>query len=137
MEEREEDVSKLFWEVELKKLNESLPMERKGILELLAMSNPSYKNIAGEIVFFNKEEVHQFSRWLPKEKLNALRLPIVIVRESSHKKGTYMIDGNELEVEAVNRALGRAPSTNKYLFRPEVLELTRRFPSIVVFGFVL
>lgn len=137
MHEEEERVDKLLWEVELKKLNESLPKERIRVSDLLNESRPAYKNLAGETVYLNREELNEFARAVPKGSSNLVRLPIVIVRESTLKKGTYLIDGNEREIETVNRLLDRPPYNNKYLFRPEVLELTRRFPSIITFGFIL
>jgi len=137
MREDEESVDKLLWEVELKKLTESLPRERRCISDLLNEDKPAYKNLAGEIVYFNKGELDEFARAVPKGNLGFVRLPIVIIRESSMKKGTYLIDGNEHEIESVNRILDRPPYDNKYLFRPDVLELVRRFPSIITFSFIL
>ncbi|MCQ8892492.1 MAG: DUF61 family protein [Candidatus Methanosuratincola sp.] len=137
MHEEGESTDKLLWEVELKKLNESLPRERRPVSDLLNESRPAYKNLAGETVYFNREELDEFVKAVPKASSNLVRLPIVIVRESSLKKGTYLIDGNEGEIEAVNRLLDRPPYKNKYLFRPEVLELIRRFPTIIAFGFIL
>ncbi|MEN3035353.1 MAG: DUF61 family protein [Candidatus Methanosuratincola sp.] len=137
MNEEGKSTDKLLWEVELRNLNESLPMERRPLSDLLNESKPAYKNLAGETVYFNREELDELAKALPKASSNLVRLPIVIVRESSLKKGTYLIDGNEGEVEAVNRLLDRPPYNNKCLFRPEVLELIRRFPTIIVFGFIL
>ncbi|MDH7555442.1 MAG: DUF61 family protein [Candidatus Methanosuratincola sp.] len=137
MQEEGESADRLLWEVELKKLNESLPRERRRVSELLNEISPAYKNLAGETVHINREELNEFAKAVPKESSSLVRLPIVIVRESALKKGTYLIDGNEREIEAVNRLLDRPPYNNKYLFRPEVLELTRRFPSIITFGFIL
>ncbi|MEM2125071.1 MAG: DUF61 family protein [Candidatus Methanosuratincola sp.] len=137
MHEEEERVDKILWEVELKKLNESLPKERRRVSDLLNESRPAYKNLAGETVYLNREELNEFARAVPKGSSSLVRLPIVIVRESTLKKGTYLIDGNENEIETVNRLLDRPPYNNKYLFRPDVLELTRRFPTIVAFGFIL
>ncbi len=137
MHEQEKSADKLLWEVELKKLNESLPRERRSVSDLLSESRPAYKNLAGETVYFNREELNEFAKAVPKGSSSLVRLPIVIVRESGLKKGTYLIDGNEREIEAVNLLLDRPPYNNKYLFRPEVLELIRRFPSIITFGFVL
>ncbi|MEJ5293082.1 MAG: DUF61 family protein [Candidatus Methanosuratincola sp.] len=137
MHEEGESVDKLLWEVELKKLTESLPRERRRVSDLLNEEMPAYKNLAGETVYLNKGELNEFARAVPKGNLGSVRLPIVIIRESSMKKGTYLIDGNEREIEAVNRILDRPPYNNKYLFRPDVLELVRRFPSIITFSFIL
>ncbi|MBC7120860.1 MAG: DUF61 family protein [Candidatus Methanosuratus sp.] len=137
MSEEGDRADRIFWEVELKKLNESLPKERRAVSDLLKERTPAYKNLADETIFFNKLELSEFASAVPKDHSSIVRLPIVIFRDSSMKRGTYMIDGNEYEVEAVNRLLERPPYNNKYLFRPEVLELARKFPSIVAFGFVI
>lgn len=137
MEEKAPDASRIFWEVELKKLNESLPRERRHISELLIEPKPLYRSLSGEEVLMNREEVSEFAKAIPKEKLGLVRLPIVIVREASMKRGSYLIDGNEVEIEAVNRVLDRPPYDNKYLFRPDVMELIRRFPTIIAFGFIM
>jgi uncharacterized protein (UPF0216 family) len=129
-------ISKTFWEVELRKLNESLPRIRKALPALLKEETPSYTNAGGEVTQIDKAEVADFSKLVPPQKRGEVSLPIVIIKEASLKRGTYRIQGNAEEIKAVNAALKRS-ADNQFLFRPEVLELTSRFPSLISFGYTL
>lgn len=136
MESDGEGISKTFWEVELRRLNEGLPRVRRALPELLGESSPSYTNAGGEAVHLDRAELEAFSRLIPPNKKNDVHLPIIIMKEASLKRGTYRIEGNTEEVKAVNAALHRAKE-GQFLFRPEVLELSTRFPSLITFGYTL
>jgi uncharacterized protein (UPF0216 family) len=136
MESDGDGIGKTFWEVELRRLNEGLPKVRKGLLDLLSEDSPSYTNTGGEVVRLNRAEIEEFSKLIPPQKRSDLSLPIIIMKEAGLKRGTYRIQGNAEEVRAVNAALNRA-ADSQFLFRPDVLELSSRFPSLITFGYTL
>jgi uncharacterized protein (UPF0216 family) len=134
MEENEERLTKLFWEIEIKKINESLPKFRKPISLLLNEEDPHYITINNEKISFDKKEIEVFSSFASRVELNSISLPIVIIKEWESKKGVYKILGNELEIRLVNRILERPEDAN-YIYLPEILELFKKFPSLFVLGY--
>lgn len=136
MESDGESIGKTFWEVELKRLNEGLPRARRPLQELLVEDSPSYTSAAGEVVQMDKGEIKEFSRLVPPQKRGEVSLPIVIMKEAGMKRGTYRIQGTDEEVKAVNAALQRSAG-GSFVYRPDILELTRKFPSLIAFGYTL
>jgi uncharacterized protein (UPF0216 family) len=136
MESDGEGIGKTFWEVELRRLNEGLPRVRKLLSELLKEGSPTYTNAGGEVIYLNRAEIEEFSRLVPSNKKSDVRLPLIIMKEASLKRGTYRIEGNAEEVRAINAALNKI-TEGQFLFRPEVLELSTRFPSLITFGYTL
>jgi uncharacterized protein (UPF0216 family) len=121
-----ERLSKAFWEIELKSLNDGLPKARKSLSELLNEDYPSYRNVKDE----------EMSKLAPQGKLPEINLPIIVLKEGGSSTGAYQIQGGDLEVKIVNAALKR-PSDDRTIYRPEILELAKKFPSLIVFGYRL
>lgn len=132
--DEEDRLTKLLWEVELKRLNENLPKTRKPLSVLLHEESPHYVTMANEKVFFNKNEIKEFSSYLSEEERKYINLPIVIVKESGSKKGVFTILGNSLEIAVINRVL-KKEETDKFIFLPEIVELIGKFPSLITFGY--
>jgi len=130
-----ESLGRAFFEVELRKINDSLPRSRRPILELANEASPSYTNLAGETIAMNPREIGELLKKFPHELLESVRLPIVILKESSAKKGIYLIDGNDSEKELVCSLIGKSP-INKYLYRPDIMDLCACYPSLITFGFI-
>ncbi|MDD1766634.1 MAG: DUF61 family protein [Candidatus Methanomethyliaceae archaeon] len=134
MQDDEERLSKTFWEVELRKLNDGLPRLKKPLAVLLREERPSYKNLSNEEVSFDKKELMEIARLVPQEKMDQISLPFVIIKESGSKKGVYVIQGNESERSILNSVL-KKPKDNRFIYLPEILELSKKYPSLIVFGF--
>ncbi|MCQ5362426.1 MAG: DUF61 family protein [Candidatus Methanomethylicia archaeon] len=134
MMEDEDRLTKILWEVELKRLNESLPRVRKPLPLLLEEIEPSYTTVIGERVAFNRAELEDIASLVPKDKQPSISLPILIVKEWGTKKGVYTIQGNESERALINAIL-KKPIDNRYVYLPDILELSKRIPSLIVFGF--
>ena len=136
MEEDFDRLGKAFWEVELKNLNDGLPRVRRSLTELLKEEKPSYRNSREEEIALDRRELQELSKLVPPEKLPDVRLPFIIIKQAGSKKGEYQIQGSEADIATINLALKR-PKENRFLFKPEVMELASMFPSLVVFGFCL
>lgn len=134
MQDDAERLSKVFWEVELKSLNDGLPKARKSLSELLNEDHPSYRNIKDEEIFLDKNELQELAKLVPQGKLPDVKLPIIVLKEGGSSKGAFQIQGSEMEVKIVNAALNR-PSDERTFYRPEILELSKKFPSLIVFGY--
>lgn len=127
-------LSKILWEVELKRLNDNLPKVRKTLSSLLTEREPSYTTLVDEKVSFNRSELEEVASLVPKDKMALVSLPIIIIKEWGTKKGVYTIQGNESERELINTIL-KKPKGNRYVYLPDILELSKRIPSLIVFGF--
>jgi len=134
MMEDEDRLTRVLWEVELKRLNESLPKIRKSLSSLLEEAEPSYTTMNGEVVTFNKSELKDLASLAPKDRHSSIHLPILIIKEWGTKKGVYTIQGNESERALINTIL-RKPKDNRYVYLPDIDELSKRIPSLIVFGF--
>ncbi|MGC8936960.1 MAG: DUF61 family protein [Candidatus Methanomethylicaceae archaeon] len=127
-------LSKMLWEVELKRLNDNLPKVRKTLSSLLAEREPGYITLVDEKVSFNRSELEKVASLVPKDKMDLVSLPIMIIKEWGTKKGVYTIQGNESERELINTIL-KKPKGNRYVYLPDILELSKRIPSLIAFGF--
>jgi len=85
-------------------------------------------------VKFDRGDLLALSKIAPPERIGEIRLPFVIVKEASSKRGVYTVDGNDCELSILAKLL-RKDAPNKYLFRPDVHELGRLHPTIFVLGF--
>lgn len=128
---------------DIKRLNQHLPRHRKPLAELLHMEEPKVEAIDGTQIFMKKEELEDLSKIIPERYHNRLALPIVIVRRMDLGRGTFEILG-EIETFAVRRTLNLADLTFyhsdrssefRYIYRPQVQELLRKFKSLIVIGF--
>jgi uncharacterized protein (UPF0216 family) len=90
--------------------------------------------VNGERVAFNRAELEDIASLVPKDKQPSISLPILIVKEWGTKKGVYTIQGNESERALINAIL-KKPIDNRYVYLPDILELSKRIPSLIVFGF--
>jgi uncharacterized protein (UPF0216 family) len=134
MQDDTERLSKAFWDVELKSLNDGLPKARKSLSELLNEDRPSYRNVKDEEIFLDKKELQELAKLVPQGKLPDVSLPIVVLKEGGSSKGAFQIQGSELDVKIVNNAL-KKPSDDRTFYKPEILELVKQFPSLIVFGY--
>jgi uncharacterized protein (UPF0216 family) len=134
MQDDTERLSRAFWEVELKNLNDGLPKVRKSLSELLNEDCPSYRNVKDEAISFDKKELQELAKLVPQGKLPDVNLPIIVLKEGGSSKGAYQIQGGEMDVKIVNAALKR-PSDDRTIYRPEILELAKKFPSLIIFGY--
>lgn len=129
-----ESISKAFLDVELKGLNSSLPKERRPLSELLSETSPFFITISGDRISFNSSELQSISKLSPPGRLSTIHLPIVIMKEAGAKRGIYAIAGNDDEVALLAKLLGK-DRPDRFIFRPDVLELGTRYPTIFVLGF--
>lgn len=132
--EDSERISKAFLDVELKGLNSSLPKERRPLSELLSETSPSFITLSGDQIRFNLSELQSISKLVSPGRLDAIRLPIVIMKEAGTKRGVYTVAGNDYELSLLARLLVK-DSLDKFIFRPDILELGTHYPTIFVLGF--
>ncbi|MCS7136262.1 MAG: DUF61 family protein [Nitrososphaerota archaeon] len=121
---------------ELKTINASLPAYTVPLSVLLNLDEPCVKTISGEIHYFDKRELEEFKKILPREF--DVSLPLIFIRRRELGEGVYIIKGEKNEAEAFRLALGLS-SVHKsaegyYTYRPFVIEFLRRYQTLGVLG---
>jgi uncharacterized protein (UPF0216 family) len=134
MEKDDDKLNRTFFDIEIKKLNDALPKSRRSLLELLKETHPSYTNLGGEVVELDRKELNDIAKLVREDKRGGIYLPFIIIRETAFRKGEFLIQGNDAEVEVVNSVL-RHQSNSRTIFRPDVIELTKTCPTLIVFGY--
>jgi uncharacterized protein (UPF0216 family) len=129
---------------EIRKLNAHLPKQRRPLGELLTASDPTVETVDGTSILIKKTELEELARIVPKERHDQVKLPIIILRTMELGKSTYTVAGSPIEEFTVRKILGTTDASFSYLYRsqppfilyrPQVVELLRKFHSLFVIGF--
>jgi uncharacterized protein (UPF0216 family) len=129
---------------EIRKLNTHLPKQKRTMSELLKSTDPVVKAVDGSLIVFRKAELEELSRIVPKEYQDRLMLPIILFRRMDLGKSVYTVTGELIEEFIVKKILGMADGsyqdmprdrTSFYLYRPQVVELLRKYHTLFVIGF--
>ncbi|MEM1545224.1 MAG: DUF61 family protein [Candidatus Methanomethylicia archaeon] len=130
---RIETISKII-DVEIKKINDHLPTSYKSLKELLKEETPSVKTKGGDDIIFLKDELTMLAKFIPEEKHEDVKLPVIALRRIDLGIGVYELIGNEDAIKFFKKMLD-IDSNSKYLYCPQIFELKRKFSSLVIIGF--
>jgi uncharacterized protein (UPF0216 family) len=131
---------------EIRKLNTPLPKHRRTLGELLKSTDPAVEAVDGTSLLLRTVELEELSKIVPREYHDRLRLPIIILRRMDLGKSTYTVSSEPIEEFAVKKILGATDvdfhqmyidRESFFLYRPQVVELLRRYHSLFVIGFGL
>lgn len=129
---------------EIQKLNSHLPKQRRPLSELLKVNDPSIEALDGSLILLKTSEVRELGRLVPDEYHERVRLPMIILRRMELGRSIYTVAGERAEEFTVKKILGMTSlgyhqmyidQQPNYLYRPQIIELIRRFHSLVVIGF--
>lgn len=129
---------------ELRKLNTHLPKQRRTLSELLAGKDPTVEAADGSLIVLKQSELDELAKVVPVEYHNRVRLPIIILRRMELGRSIYTVSGEPVEQFTVKKILGLTNENyyqmyrdqeTLFLYRPQVIELIRRFHTLVVIGF--
>jgi len=118
----------------LQHMNSQVPSKRMRLSELLAMSEPHYVGRDGGEYAVSKEELKLIKEALGLLGVDDIRLPIVIMADSSHEQSAWRVEG-ENECALVLHLLGKSgPETKSkiFLYAPHVATLRRKVPTATV-----
>lgn len=125
---------------QLKYLTSNLPRFKLKLEELLQMEDPYVELISGEKHYFDRRELEELKNILPRELASRLRLPLVFKRSLESSESLYYIDGGLDEVETVKKIVNLSfiPSDGNrfYTYKPVILSIISKFPSIVIISVV-
>jgi uncharacterized protein (UPF0216 family) len=118
----------------LQHMNSQVPSKRMRLSELLAMPEPHYVGRDGSEYAISKEELKLIKEALDLLGIDDIRLPIVIMADSSHERSAWRVEG-ENECALVLHLLGKSgPETKSriFLYAPHIAALRRKVPTATV-----
>jgi len=118
----------------LQHMNSQVPSKRLRLSELLAMPEPHYVGRDGSEYAISKEELKLIKESLDLLGIDDIRLPIVIMADSSHEQSAWRIEG-EVECTLVLHLLGKSGPelrSRVFLYAPHVADLRRKVPTASV-----
>ena len=122
----------------LQQMNRQAPSKRYRVSELLTMPEPCYIGKDGHDYSFSVVELRIIKDALDSLGLNDVRLPIVMLADSSHEQSVWRVEG-ETECALVSHLIGKElkEKTDKiFLYAPHVAILRRRVPTCTVCLFI-
>ena len=129
---------------EVRKLNNHLPKKRLTLNELLQNDHPTVETIDGSSIIINRAELQELANIVPAEYHDRVKLPIIILRRMELGRAVHTVAGERIEEFTVKKILGLISdgyhqmykeTEPTFLYRPQVVELLRRFHSLIVLGF--
>jgi uncharacterized protein (UPF0216 family) len=129
---------------EIRRLNTHLPRQRLTMSELLKKTDPTIETVDGSVIVLRTVELEELAKIVPGEYQSQLRLPIIVLRRMELGRSIFTVGADRVEEFTVNKILGRTDAdyhemyrdqSSAYLYRPEVVELLRKYHSLFVIGF--
>lgn len=129
---------------ELRRLNNHLPKQRLTLSELLKSDHPTVETVDGSSIIINRSELQELENIVPAEYHDRIKLPIIILRRMELGRSVHTVAGERIEEFTVKKILGLTKDEYyqmykeqeaAFFYRPQVVELLRRFHSLIVLGF--
>ncbi|MEM0089959.1 MAG: DUF61 family protein [Nitrososphaerota archaeon] len=121
---------------ELKMINMTLPAHTVPLSVLLSLDEPCVRTVGGTMHYFDKRELEEFKKNLPKGF--DVSLPLIFIKRKELGEGVYIIKGEKNEAEAFRLVLGLSSihksAEGYYTYRPFVIEFLRRYQTLGVIG---
>jgi len=131
----------MFTESSLQKLlsimNSHLPIRRRYFKELMAEADPRYECKDGHSVRIDRKELQLIATILDEQELGRLRLPVILMSDTSTETGTWKASG-KAEAKLLGKVIGKEPETEDEirLYFPHLNELRRKLPTATTVMFV-
>ncbi len=134
----------LIWKLDIEKMNDHLPTERKTLTELLSEEKPQVKSKKNQTHKIKKKDLETICEFFPEEEWKNVNLPIVLLRRTEMEKGLYSVSGGVRELYIIHRLSGRTSEkfskfklddNQPYIWKPEAFTAIRKAGSIIVIGY--
>lgn len=111
-------------------MNQHIPVKRRSLEQLLNDPEPSYQARDGRVYRLDRSELLLLSELLGPEERSSLRLPILIMTDTSYGDGYWKVMGRA-EVKALSALIGREPEKEDEMrvFYPYLKEIRDRLPT--------
>ncbi len=134
----------LIWTLDIEKMNDHLPAERRSLKELLENEKPEVKTKKNQTHKVRKKDLELASQLIPESEWDNVKLPIVLLRRTSLDKGIFSVSGGKRELYLIYRLIGRIGDNfqkfmleehQPYIWKPEAFTAVRKASSIVIIGY--
>jgi uncharacterized protein (UPF0216 family) len=111
-------------------MNQHVPVKRRTLRALLEDQDPSYQGRDGRMYRLDRKELQLLSSILDEEEVAHLKLPILIMTDTSYGEGYWKIMGRT-EVKVISRLIGREPEKEDEMrvFYPHLKEIRDKLPT--------
>ncbi|MCG7845141.1 MAG: DUF61 family protein [Methanomassiliicoccales archaeon] len=89
-------------------MNQHVPSKRRSLESLLQEAEPSYQGRDGSTYKLDRKELLILADLLDEEERSHLKLPILIMTDTSYGEGYWKVMG-KIEVKALSKLIGREP----------------------------
>ncbi len=112
-------------------MNQHVPAKRRSLKQLLEDPDPSYEGKDGRRYRLGREELEFLSEFLDEDEPSRLKLPILIMTDTSYGDGYWKVIGR-LEVKVISRIIGREPEKEDEMriFYPHLKEIRDKLPTV-------
>jgi len=134
----------MIWKLDIEKMNDHLPANRKTLRELLAEDKPIVMTKKDKPHKIRKPHLEIVSELFDESEWDNVKLPIVLLRRTNLAKGIYSISGGLQEIYIIHRIIGRTTNNystfiledhEPYIWKPEAFTAARKITSIVIIGY--
>lgn len=134
-----------FIENQIENLNLHLPKKRISLHA--AIENEIKKYIAkdGTELVIDPKEIALLKEICPKSKLEAVFLPIIIIRRRDLGQGVFTVAGEIIEEYLIAKVIGlyekewdeylKERKKDLYLYKPHIIEIRKKLRTATVIGF--
>ena len=111
-------------------MNQHVPVKRRSLQQLIDDPDPSYVGKDGRTYRLDRKELMVLSELLEPEERSRLKLPILIMTDTSYGDGYWKVIGT-LEVKVLSRLIGREPEKDDEMrvFYPYLKEIRDTLPT--------
>lgn len=118
-------------------MNSNMPVNRRTVSDYLENGNLTYKTRSGIVGTFGKEELECLASFCTAIEKMRLRVPVFVSTDTSSETGAWKVEGT-VEAGVVSKILGKKLYRDDMLrlHYPDLAELRRRFPELIVVLFL-
>ena len=111
-------------------MNQHVPVKRRSLSALLEDPDPAYEGRDGRMYKLDRKELLILASLLDGEEAAHLKLPILIMTDTSYGDGYWKIIGR-IEVKALSQLIGREPEKDDEMrvFYPYLKEIRDKLPT--------
>jgi uncharacterized protein (UPF0216 family) len=139
-----EKILDLIWTLDIEKMNDHLPAERRSLKNLLNDEKPEVKTKKNQTHRIRKKDLELISQFIPESDWENVKLPIILLRRTSMDKGIFSVSGGKRELYIIHKLIGRTDKEYQrfllddhkpYIWKPEAFTAVRKASSIVIIGY--
>jgi hypothetical protein len=111
-------------------MNQHVPVKRRSLQQLLLESDPSYIGKDGRTYRIDRKELEILSKLVDDEDRGRLKLPILIMTDTSYGDGYWKVIGT-LEVKVLSQLINRTPEKDDEMrvFYPYLKDIRDKLPT--------